>query len=584
MIYQSFVDIVNRYPDKVALLYKKQGNYQRLRYRELKVQVDAVSLNLQKLGIGRDDAVGIFSYNRPEWVIADLATLKLGGIVVPIYHSASTAYIKYIIEDASLKLLFVENINLLEIMPGRFNPVVLMEPAEERKDLLDFKQLLIKSDFAPIDDRSIRGDDIATVVYTSGTTGEPKGVILSHNNIISNALCGRDRFNFCSKDRVLSYLPLSHMFERTCGYYAILFAGGTIAYAQNPATVIKDMQKIHPTIILVVPRVLEKTYQIVKNKIEKGSPLKRKLVLWTIKNLNKYINLRYTKQPIPLWLNLKSKLSDNFIGSKFRKIGGKRLKLIVSGGAPLNFEMAKLLHIFGFNIVEGYGLTEASPVVSSNTVKNNRLGSVGKSFEEVEVKIGKDDEILVRGPNVMKGYLNKPEETAKIIDKDGWLHTGDQGRFDEAGNLIITGRIKELIITSYGKKIAPLPIEAKICRSQYIEQVILLGESKKCLVALIVLNQEEIEEYARENNIAFETYSELLKCPAIIRFVGQEIEDLTADLAPYEKVKAFVLLDEGFTIENGGLTPTLKLRRLEIAKKYESVIERMYKGLQRYED
>lgn len=587
-IYEIFSDSAKRVPNRIAMMYKKQGQYRGITYAELKDTVDAIASAIQKFGIKKGDAIAIASYNRPEWAIADLAILKLGGVVVPVYHMPDHLlppdYIKYILNDSKVKLIFVEDAELFSVIEQirsetpSLKKVVLFDHSNAgEKDFARFTDMR-KEDRAIKEVASPSADDVATIVYTSGTTGVPKGVVLTHNNIISNTLSASKKYNFTPEDVVISYLPLAHMFERTCGYYTVIFTGGCIGYAENFTTIAQDAEEIRPTVFLAVPRVIEKAYNAAAKKIEGSSPFKQGLVSFAIRNLNEYANLRYKKKSVPLWLKLKCGISKALVASKFKKLGGGRIRLIVSGSAPLNRQIAKTFYILGFNIVEGYGLTETSPVVTCNGVEDNRLGTVGKPLEEVEVRIGEDDEILVRGPNLMKCYFNKPEETAKVIDQDGWFHTGDQGKFDKYGNLIITGRIKELIVTSGGKKIAPVPIEAKICMSQHVEQIMLCGDKRQYLVAVVVPNRESIEQYAGEKNILFESYSSLLQQAEIKGLMRNEIEEATIHLASYEKVKAFVLLEEDFAIENGLLTATFKLRRSKVVDKYCDLIEAMYCG------
>jgi len=591
-IYQYFLESANKYPQSTALMYKKQGQYQKITYEEFKNQVDALARGLARLGIKKGDTVGIYSYNRPEWAITDLAILKLGAIVVPIYHVLSPFYVKYIINDAKLRLLFIENATLLTAFntikheTTNLEKIVLFDDSgiENDTNFLRFSNMIKPEDNKPISEGNISGSDIATIVYTSGTTGEPKGAILTHSNIISNTISGMNIFNISHNDVIMSYLPLSHMFERTAGYYVMVFAGGVIGYAENLTTIVEDVAKIRPTLLITLPRVLEKAYQTATEKIEKGPTITKKLVYSAIKNLNEYANLKYKKLPIPRGLKIKRVIYDKLVAKKFRKIAGGRLRLLVSGGAPLNRMIGKIFYILGFTVVEGYGLTETSPVVSGGPIHDARLGTVGKLFPDVQVKIGDNQEILVKGPNVMLGYYNKPEETAKAIDKDGWFHTGDQGKFDEFGNLVITGRIKELIVTSYGKKIAPIPIEESLCKCGYIDQVLLFGDNKNFIVALIVPRKNSLEFYAKNKNIPVKDYSQLLEHSEIKSLIKKEIYVACQDLAPYEKVKAFALLTEGFTIENGLLTPTLKLRRSKVIEKYHNLIEEIYEKAQKDKD
>ncbi len=576
-----------KFPSRIALMYKQDGKYVNITYQQLSDYVDAVAFNLKKLGINRGDSVGIYSYNRPEWVMTDLAVLKLGGVVVPIYHVMTPFYIKYMINDAKIKLLFVENAALYQKLESIQSEVPILKNVAlfDPSGMNNNKTYLKFDDIKKVPDTTLQtsgftsqvlADDIATIVYTSGTTGEPKGVVLTHYNIVSNALAGIERFSVNENDVMLSYLPLSHMFERTGGYYVMMFSGGAIGYAENFSTIVLDIGEVQPTILVALPRVLEKAYETAVQKVASGPWIQRKLVTSAIKNLNRYYNLNYKKKPIPRILKIKCNIYDKLVASKFRKIAGGRLRVMVSGGAPLNKQIAKIYHILGLNICEGYGLTETAPVISSTFIDDNRLGTVGKPFPDVQIKIGDNQEILVKGPNLMLGYHNKPDETRKAIDQGGWFHTGDQGKLDKDGNLIITGRIKELIVTSYGKNIPPIPIEEKICRCGYIEQVMLYGDKKNFIVALVVPNKKLIEYYARSNKISCENYTELCASNDIKTFLTNEIENATTDLAPYEKIKAFTIIPEGFNIDNGMLTPTLKLRRNKVLEKYKPLIEAMY--------
>lgn len=591
-IYQAFVAVAKKFPNKTALLVKKQGKYIEITFAELSLAVDALATGLLRCGITKNHPVAIFSYNRPEWVIADLAILKIGGIVVPIYHTLPESQVKYLINDSKVELIFVENAKLFSLISRirkelpSLKKVVVFDDTGINQDsdyykFADFKTEAKQETLGEIPNQFplVYDSDIATFVYTSGTTGEPKGVILTHSNILSNVRSAIKRYRVNENDRLASFLPLCHMFERTCGYYTILLAGGTIGYVESLETIAKDIKTIQPTVLITVPRVLEKVYEAVSSRVATGSVLQRKLVRAAVKNLNQYANLKYRNRKISLAIKFKHWFYDRLVGTKFRKLAGGKVRLIVSGGAPLAKKIAKIYHIFGFNIVEGYGLTETAPVISANLIETNRFGTVGKPFDNIQIKIGENDEILVKGPNVMIGYLNKPVETAKVFDNEGWFHTGDQGKFDKFGNLIIIGRIKELIVTSYGKNIAPVPIEQRLSESNYIDQVMVYGDKKKCLVALIVPKKEAIERYTKENNIQFVDYPNLLQRAEIKKLVAAEIAVANQDFAQHEQIKAFALLPESFTIENGLLTPTLKVRREVVAKRYHDLIESLYKEL-----
>jgi long-chain acyl-CoA synthetase len=588
-IYSKFMESVTKNLYRIAMKYRKEGQYVPITYGELGKKVDAVAASMRKLGVGKGDTVVIASYNRPEWAIADLATLRLGAIVVPIYcmpgHLLPAAYFKYILNDAKVKLIFVEDKPTYSIA-AQIKPevpslqhIVLIEEADagdlECVKFEDLTKIEPPTTEGPAD---ISENDVATIVYTSGTTGEPKGVVLTHKNIVANSAAAVKRCRFTPDDVVISYLPLGHMFERTCDQYSVLFEGGCIGYAEDLLTAARDAEEIRPTVLLAVPRVIEKAYSIAVETIEGSSPLKKGLVLSAVKNLNEYANRKYKKMRIPVWLGLKRHFYNALVASKFRKLGGGRIRLIVSGAAPLNRQLAKILYIMGFNIVEGYGLTEASPVVACSTVEDNVLGTVGKPLDGVEVRIGENSEILVRGPNVMKGYLNKPRETAQVIDADGWLHTGDQGKFDERGNLSITGRIKEIIVTASGKNITPTLVEGKISSSRYIEHVMVYGDNRKYLVALVAPFRESIEQYAKANDISYDAYAQLMEREEIKNIIKSEILDAMTDLASFEQVKAFALIAEPFTVGNDLLTPSLKIRRKKIAERYAELIEDMYLG------
>jgi long-chain acyl-CoA synthetase len=544
--------------------------------------VNTVAQNLTRMGLGKDDAVAILSSNRPEWVMTDLAALKLGAVIVPIYPASSPSTVQYIVQDCKAKLLVVENANLLAAVctvlgeTDRSMRRLVIDAADTQNEHTPFSRLLEPTKGETSKENVISPKDIATIVYTSGTTGEPKGVILTHANILSNVQAMVSRYQISAEDIFLSYLPLCHMFERTCGYYAVLFSGGVIAYAENTGTVAADVLAVRPTVLLAVPRVVEKAFEHAVREVSQNSRLKQRLVALTIASLNERADLRYHGQHVPLGLRLRCFVLDKTVAAQFRRIGGGRLRIIASGGAPLDRKIAKAYYVLGYNLVEGYGMTEASPVICSSSVHDNTLGTVGKPVPGVEVRISDNEEIIAKGRNVMLGYLNKPGETASAIDADGWLHTGDQGRFDGRGNLIITGRIKDLIVTSYGKKVAAAAIEGRIARSSYVSQVMVYGDRRKYLVALVVPMRKAIEQYAANEGIACEVYESLLKDGRIRSRIASEIEEATKVCAPYEKVKAFDLIAEEFTQDNGLLTPLLKLRRIPVAERYARILESLY--------
>lgn len=590
LLHEIFAETARRHPDKPALMYRgADPHFTAISYGELAAQVRQAAVGLAARGIDRGDRVAILAGNGPGWAIADLAALRLGAIVVPIYHTLPPGAVRHILADSGSRLIFVGTAAHLEIvvaikkeLPALEHLVALNpEGSDPAAGVLSLEDLLAAApqaaESAPAETGpNPSGEDPATIVYTSGTTAEPKGVVLSHRNIASNVRAAISRFRISERDTLLSFLPTCHMFERTCGHFTMLSAGATIAYARDLTTIVEDVGSIRPTILLVVPRIVEKVYEAVAAKVAAGSALRQRLVDVAIRTLNEYTNRSYRGEPIPPLLRLKRTVLDRTIAAKFRRVSGGRLRLLVSGGAPLDRRLAKVLWVLGFKILEGYGLTEAAPLVCASAIDENRLGTVGRPFDGVEVKIGAYGEVLVRGPNVMLGYHGKPQETRDAIDADGWLHTGDEGRFDERGNLIITGRLKELIVTSYGKNISPAPIEAALATSRYVEEAVLYGDRRKFVTALIVPQRVALETYAQEQGITATSYAELLQESQVQALMQDEIARVTEPFADYERVKAFTLLAESFSVANGLLTPTLKVRRARIAQRYSREIATMY--------
>lgn len=578
------------------MVYADQDGRQRtVTYRELSAAVDQVAESLSKIGVRKGDRIAICAYNGADWVTADFAIAKLGAIVVPVYHTLSPQSVAYVLRDSGAKMVFVENARIFEMLERIrgdlpvLRTVVVFAPLglEGRTGSVTFDEIKtgqgLRCEIARADDHvsapaEPAPDDIATIVYTSGTTGDPKGVVLTHAGIVANTVAGIKRFGVGPDDVFLSVLPMGHMLEKIAGCYSHLFAGSTIVYGGGISNIIEDAGRFRPTNLAVVPRIVEKVYEAAAQRVDRSSPLRRRVVRSAITNLNCRANLGYRGKRVPPVLGLKCWFYDRAVAAKFRQIAGGRLRFVVCGGAPLDKKIAKLLLILGINIVEGYGLTEASLTVSTCTIEDNQLGTVGKPYPEVEVRIGENQEILVRGPSLMKGYYKRPEDTARAIDQDGWLHTGDQGRFDDRGNLMITGRIKEILVTSYGKNIGPAFIEGEITRSSYIDQAMLCGDRQKYLTALIVPNRKMVESYADRNNLWMGDYPDLLKNQAVRQLIADEIEKTTASSSPYEKVKNFALLPEGFTVENDLLTPTLKLRRARIEQRYAAEIAALYSG------
>lgn len=581
-IHGSILAAAASHPDRAALMYRRDGKYVGVTYAGLARSVALAAERLRAFGLRKGDAVGILSSNRPQWIVADLAVLSLGGIVVPVYPTLPPDRLKYIIDDSGMRMLFVGDASLFPAVDA----VRAESPGLEEVIFLDDWGIglgegdaALEGTSSPAGATDVAASDAATIVYTSGTTGEPKGAILTHGNIVSNVRGLIKRYDITCDDSIVSYLPLAHMFERTCGHYVFLFTGGTVAYAESRETVVRDVGAVRPTVLIAVPRVLEKAYEVVRAAVEGGPWVRRGVVHRAFGLLNERENLRYHEERVPLWLRARCSMYDALVASRFRAIAGGRLRLIVSGGASLNRHIGKVLRVLGFGVVEGYGLTEASPVVCCGRIEDHTLGTVGPPLDGVEVMIGEGGEIRVRGPNVMTGYLNKPRETAAVLDDEGWLSTGDIGGFDDKGNLVVTGRSKDIIVTSYGKNVPPVPVEERLTGSPYIEQAVIFGDDRKSIVALLVPAREEIERYAAERDIAWRSYDSLLEHYAVRELLSREVERANAGAASYERVAAFGLVVEPFSQENGMLTPTLKLRRRKIAEVCGREIDTLYQKL-----
>jgi len=425
----------------------------------------------------------------------------------------------------------------------------------------------------------VKPEDVATLIYTSGTTGDPKGVMLRHSNLVSNVLGSHKVLpSLGPQDTCLSFLPLCHSFERMAGYYLMLQAGATIAYAESVEKVPENMGEIRPSIMCSVPRLYEKMYARVNEKVANDPPLRQKIFRWAIGVGREVFNHQISKTEPGAWLKLQFALADRLVFSKIKERTGGRLRLFVSGGAPLAREIAEFFGAAGLIIAEGYGLTETSPVITVNRPEAIRPGTVGLPLEGVEVKIADDGEILTRGPHVMKGYYKKPEATAEVINAEGWFHTGDIGVLDEHGRLTITDRKKDIIVTSGGKNIAPQPIENKMKTNKYFTEIVMIGNKRNFPAALIVPNFEQLEKWAREQGIAFADRKQLVAKPEVVSFYQTLVNDLSTDLAQFERMKKITLLPQEFTLEAGELTPTLKVKRRFVEQKYQALIDAMYEG------
>ncbi|MDD8016888.1 MAG: long-chain fatty acid--CoA ligase [Bacteroidota bacterium] len=577
-----------------VLRYKVEKEYRDISYKQLRRHVELFTLGLSSLGVKRHDKIAIISENRPEWVIADMAIVTLGAVSVPIYPTLTPKQIEYIFNDAQVSIVVVSNqsqfhkIRKIKNDVRTLHTAIVMSDRDVESDdfVHGFSEVYPlgerieqqnKNFFSTITQQS-KPSDLLTIIYTSGTTGNPKGVMLTHHNLVSNIKASAEVIPIGSSDTLLSFLPLCHSFERMAGYYTAMACGATVAYAESAETVRDNLLEIRPTIMTAVPRLFERIQSRILKSVDGGSATKKKIFDWAIDVGRRYAKAKRRSYVNPL-LAAQQTLADKLVFSKLRERTGGRLKFFVSGGAALPRELGEFFEAAGIIIIEGYGLTETSPVLCVNRLDDYEYGTVGKPIEGVSIKIAEDGEILAKGPNIMKGYYNNPKGTKEVIDHDGWFHTGDIGVFDSKGHLMITDRKKHLFVSSGGKNIAPQPIENLFLQSKFIDQFVLIGDRKMFLSALVVPDIDAVQEFAEKNKITYLNPKDLLQKNEIYSMIEQDIHSLQKDLAHFERVRKFVLLDKPFSIEEGEMTPTLKIKRNIVEQRYAHLIDDMYKNI-----
>jgi long-chain acyl-CoA synthetase len=585
-----FKAVERRRPD--ALQVKRDGRYQPISHDTMQDRVRRASLGLDALGVRPGDRVAILSSNRPDWVIADLACLTLGAADVPIYPNLPADQTAYILRDSGAVAIFTsdaEQTAKVASIRGECSAlrhVITFDDAvggDMTLAALEVRGASADNDAGRTAYRAradaVRPDDLATIIYTSGTTGDPKGVMLTHDNLYSNTMAACSAIPHTTDDTCLSFLPLSHSFERLGGYYVMLQFGASIAYAESMETVPKNLVEVRPTLVLSVPRLYEKMYARVLESALSGSPIKRKIFFWARAVGEHWADVRLAGGTPRGLLAMQYAIAQRLVFSKLKERTGGRLRYFVSGGAPLAPDIIKFFYAAGLVILEGYGLTETSPVIGVNTPENYRIGTVGKPVAGTEVTIAPDGEILARGPQVMKGYFNKPAATAEVIDTAGWFHTGDIGELRD-GFIAITDRKKDIIVTAGGKNVSPQPIENRIRGNKFVAQAVMIGDKRKFPVVLVVPNWDVLEKWAKAEGVPWGPHGELLDAPAIRAKMEQEVMGEVKGLAHFEAPKRIGLLEHDFSIERGELTPTLKVKRRVIDKTYKSVIDSLYEGHQ----
>ncbi len=578
------------HPKPDTLNYKSDGAWCPVSADEMLRRARWIALGLYSLGIRKGDRVALLSESRVEWVLADQGCIFAGAVSVPVYPTLTPPQVEYILKDCGARALLVstpakvaevesvvhecaaiENMVVFDSDGLTVANALSLVELEARGRALEIERPELSAELA----HAAVPEDLATIIYTSGTTGEPKGVMLTHANMVSNLIDSSKHLAFDERDSALSVLPLSHIFERQA-MNMYLHHGMSVYFGEALEKIGANLCEVHPTAFVGVPRIYEKILARVQERALARGKLNGALCNWAIEIGKQWAQRQARSQPIPLWLALRHKLADAPVYAKWRKAMGGHIRIFVSGGASLSNDVALSFLGAGLSIVQGYGLTETSPVITAGRLEDNRIGTVGKPIPNVEVRIASDGEIETRGPHVMRGYWNKPEETRAVFTDDGWFKTGDIGNLDSDGYLTITDRKKELLKTSGGKYIAPQPIEQLIKSSRFVNQVVVIGSDRKFASALLVPDWDQLEAYAKLKGLKLSTREEFCRHPRIIDLFERQIAARTQNLAQFEKIKRIALLDRELTVEGDELTPTLKVKRRVIDEKYRDVIDRIY--------
>lgn len=588
---EMFLSVCARYEgntNKIAYTHRSEGAWHSLTHDEVRQQVELFADGLLRYGLAPGERVGVVSENRTEWVVVDFAMAGIGIVDVPIFPTLTAHQEQFIFNNCEATAIIVSNAaqlrKVLEVwdeMPTVRLIITMNDHLSDNPRIVSMQSVMDRSraESTPQERRTkfttlasrVRSEDLLTLIYTSGTTGNPKGVMLTHRNLTANVNSALHTIDVTETDSFLSYLPMCHSYERMTGHYLAFAAGASVYIAESIESVAELMKEVKPTIMTSVPRLFERIRARVLGAVERDSPTKQKIFRWAMK-----VGERYDEGDRGVFTALQRAIADKLVFSKIRERTGGRLRFFVSGGAALNHEVGRFFRIIGLTIVEGYGLTETSPVISAHRLGDVVLGTVGPPLPGVEVRIAEDGEILARGPSIMKGYWNDDAATQECIDPDGWLHTGDIGEFTEKGHLRITDRKKHLLVSSGGKNIAPGPIEALIMQSPLIDQMMLVGDAREFCTALIVPDAEAVRTWAEKNTVKYESQETLWTSPELHRAMEQDINRLQRELPKYERVRRFAVITKPFTVENGLLTPTLKVKRKAVLAAHAETIDHLY--------
>ncbi|HTW88108.1 MAG TPA: long-chain fatty acid--CoA ligase [Candidatus Binataceae bacterium] len=582
----AFEERVRRFGDRVFLKEQVDKAWRGHTWTEIDGAAARLRAGLAASGIKPGDRVAILAENSPQWVIADLAVLGLGGVVVPLYTTIAAEETAHVLNDSGARLMAIKGVEplkkILALAPSipKLERIITLDSPSASDPIGGALPIWsLESASAPSPMPAIDGGrgDLATLIYTSGTTGPSKGAMLTHGNLLGNCEGALNALELDERDTVLSVLPIAHSFERTAGYYTVAMCGGTIAYAEGLSQIAQDLQAIRPSVFLVVPRLLEVVYNRVMRSVDEAPAPRRRLFRTALEIGKRAASYRNRRAPVPAHLEIPMKLFRRLVFARIRSIFGDRMRYLISGGAPLPVEIFEFLAAAEVPIFEGYGLTEAGPVVSVNLPGRTRIGTVGQPLINVEVKTAGDGELMVRGPNVMKGYFGREDDTREVLDDSGWLHTGDIARIDADGYIAITDRKKEIIVLSGGKNVSPANLENRLMSDPWIAQACIMGDRRKHLAALIVPDFEQLAAELKRDGIAAKTPEELVSEPALKALFQRRLRDFNRTLSDFEAISAFTLVAHPFSQDNGELTPTLKLRRRVVMAHYREQIETMYR-------